>query len=355
LTSTALRRGSAGIPGRVVRRGRWSIRVSPRSIAVCLCLAILTTVLALVSIGVGEFPLSPAEVWAALLGRGGEQAEFIVMGIRLPRVLTAILTGAAFGMSGAVFQSLARNPLGSPDIVGFDSGAALGAVIVIVLTSGSSREAAVGAVIGGLVTAVLVFLLSWGRGIRTYRLVLVGIGIGFVATAVVELILSRAVIYDLRRASLWLIGSLNGRGWDDVTLAAMSLLVLGPFTLALHRRLVLLELGDDVAAALGIRVTASKLALSITAVLLAAMAVAVVGPVAFVAFVCAPVARRLVASPHPAVLPSAFVGALLMVAADIVARRAFAPNELPVGLMTAVVGAPYLIWLLTRQIRTGGL
>lgn len=345
----------AAIPGRVLRGRRWSVRVPSRSIVVCTLLFVATLALGAVSISVGDFPLSLSEVWSTLLGGGTEQSEFIVTTLRLPRTLTAILTGAAFGMAGAIFQSLARNPLGSPDIVGFDSGAAVGAVIVLVVARGTSAEVALGAIAGGLITAVLVYLLAWKRGVRTYRLVLVGLGVGFVMAAAVDYLITRAEIFDVQRAAVWLTGSLNGRGWDHVATAGLALLILTPFVLGLNRRLVLLELGDDTAASLGIRVDRSKLALAVVAVLLAALAVAAVGPVAFVAFVCGPVARRLVRTPDAAVIPSAFVGAFFMVAADLIARRILAPTELPVGIATAAIGAPYLIWLLTRQIRSGAM
>jgi iron complex transport system permease protein len=321
--------------------------------AVCGLLFAGTLVLGAISITVGDFPMSLAEVWATILGGGTDQSNFIVNTLRLPRLLTAVLTGLAFAMSGAIFQSLARNPLGSPDIIGFDSGAAFGAVLVILVTGGSSREAALGAVLGGLTTALLVYFLAWKRGVKTYRLVLVGLGVGFVMAAAIDYLITRAEIFDVQRAAVWLTGSLNGRGWDHVATAGLALLVLTPFVLLLNRRLILLELGDDAAAGLGIRVERSKLGLAVVGVLLAALAVAAVGPVGFVAFVSGPVARRLVRSPHPAVIPSAFVGAFFMVGADLVARRVIAPTELPVGIATAVVGAPYLIWLLTRQIRTG--
>jgi iron complex transport system permease protein len=354
--STGLRSHAVeAIPGRVIRGRGWSIRIPARALVVCSILAAVTLFLSAVSISVGDFPIPLGEVWATLLGGGTDQTEFIVNTLRLPRVLTAILTGAAFGMSGAIFQSLARNPLGSPDIVGFDSGAAFGAVAVLLISQGSTREAALGAVIGGLATALLVYLLAWKRGVATYRLVLVGIGVGFVVSSAIEYMMTRAEILELQRATVWLTGSLNGRGWDHVATAGISLLVLTPFVLALSGRLNLLELGDDAAAGLGVSVQRSKLALAVVAVLLAALAVASVGPVAFVAFAAGPIARRLVGTPHAAVIPAAFVGAVFMVGADLIARRIIAPTELPVGIATAAIGAPYLLWLITRQIRTGAL
>lgn len=347
--------GRGWASARVVRTGRLSVRVDPRSVAVCMALATATAVVATWSIMVGDFPLTVGQVLSAVFGDGGDDAEFVVQTLRLPRALTAMLVGASLGMSGAIFQSLVRNPLGSPDIVGFESGAAFGAVTVIVVMGGSSTEVAAGAVVGGLVTALLVYVLAWKRGVSAPRLVLVGIGIGFAATAAVDYMITRADIYDVQRAAVWLTGSLNGRSWDHVRTVGVALLVLGPLAVLGQRTLDRLALGDDTAAALGMRVNLAKLRLVVVAVGLAALAVAAAGPIAFVAFVSGPIARRLAKSPSACVVPAAFVGAFVTVAADLAARRLLAPTELPVGIMTAVIGAPYLIWLLMRGARTGAL
>lgn len=340
---------------RVVRGGAVSMRIDVRVAVVCTMIAVVIAVVGCWSIMVGDFPLSVSQVTSSVFGDGGPDAEFIVQTLRLPRLLTAIGVGAALGMSGAVFQSLARNPLGSPDIIGFQSGAAFGAVTVIVIVGGTSAQIALGAVAGGLVTALLVYALAWKRGLAASRLVLVGIGIGFTATAAVDYMITRANIYDVQRAAVWLTGSLNGRTWDDVRTVGFALLVLAPFVVMAQRRLDSLDLGDDTAAALGVRVGRSKLVLILLAVCLAALAVAAAGPIAFIAFVSGPIARRLVDSPRACVVPAAFVGALVTTISDLAARRLFAPTELPVGIATAVIGAPYLLWLLTRRARTGTL
>lgn len=340
---------------RVIRIGALSLRVDVRSVTVCAVLAAAIAAVSVWSIMVGDFPLSVRQVLRAVFGDGGKDAEFIVQTLRLPRVLTGILVGAALGMSGAVFQSLSRNPLGSPDIIGFNSGAAFGAVTVIVLMSGSAGQVALGAVIGGVVTALLVYVFAYRRGLSSTRLVLVGIGIGFSASAAVDYMITRANIYDVQRAAVWLTGSLNGRGWSDVRTVGLALVVLSPLIVVGQRRLDTLDLGDDSAAALGVRVNRSKLFLILIAVGLAALAVAAAGPIAFIAFVAGPIARRIVDSPRACVIPAAFVGALVTVSADLAARRMFAPTELPVGIATAVIGAPYLIWLLARRARTGAL
>lgn len=340
---------------RIVRIGSFSVRVDTRSVVVCAVLAVMIAVAATWSIMVGDFPLSVGQVLASVFGDGGKDAEFVVQTLRLPRVVTAILVGAALGMSGAVFQSLARNPLGSPDIIGFESGAALGAVIVIVVVGGTQAQVALGAVVGGIVTAVIVYGLAYRQGMSATRLVLVGIGIGFTAVAGVDYLITRANLSDVQRAAVWLTGSLNARSWNDVRTVGLALLVLTPFIIVGQRSLDLLDLGDDTAASLGARVNRSKLLLVLLAVGLVSLAVAAAGPIAFVAFVAGPIARRLVDSPRACVIPAAFVGAFVTVVADLAARRVFAPTELPVGIATAVIGAPYLIWLLGRRGRTGAL
>ena len=217
-------------------------------------------------------------------------------------------------ISGGIFQSLARNPLASPDIVGFNSGAALGAVSVIVAVDGArTSEVALGAIAGGVATAALVFVVAWRRGVHGYRLILVGIGVGFAVSAMVDYLLTRAQLYDAQRASVWLTGSLNGRGWAHVGPVGVGLVVLVPAAAVLARRLRMLELGTDTAAALGVHVDGRPVGLVLIGVALAALATASAGPIVFVALVSPPIARRLVRSPGFTLIPTALVGALLVV------------------------------------------
>jgi iron complex transport system permease protein len=339
----------------VLRGGHWSVRIRPRPFLVSIVLIVLTLAVGVWSIMVGDFPLSIGQVLRSVFGDGGAEAEFIVQTLRLPRALTAMMVGAALGMSGAVFQSIARNPLGSPDIIGFESGAAAGAVLMITVFHASSAGVVAGALGGGLLTALLVYVLAYQRGLAASRLVLVGIGIGFASAAAVDYMITRAQIYDVQRAVVWLTGSLNGRTWDHVRTIGIALVVLAPLVVLAQRSLDRLELGDDTAAALGVRVGPTKLFLILLAVGLAALAVAAAGPIVFIAFVSAPIARRIASTPGACVVPAACVGALLTTAADLAARRVLAPTELPVGIATAVIGAPYLLWLLTRRARTGAL
>jgi len=334
----------------LVRESRTTGRA--RAVTVSIVLTVVGFIAFCVSISVGDFPIPLLDVIPAVFGFGDADSDFIVRQLRLPRALTAVLVGAAFGLSGAIFQSLARNPLASPDIIGITAGASASAVFIIVVIGGSGLMVSAGALIGALITAAAIYLLAYRRGVSSYRLVLVGIGISAMLSAVTSYLLTRAEIYDAQRATVWLTGSLNGRGWDQVRPVAASLVVLVPATLALARPLRLLQLGDDTAKGLGVAVEPSRAGLVLVGVALAAVATAAAGPIAFVAFVAAPIARRLVNAPL-AIVPAALAGALLVLVSDIVARRMFAPTELPVGVVTGIVGAPYLVWLLARANRIG--
>ena len=334
----------------IVRRTRAAGR--RRTTVVCTGLTMAIVVVFCVSISVGDFPIPLGDVVPAILGLGDEDADFIVRTLRLPRALTGLFVGLAFGLSGAIFQSLARNPLASPDIIGITAGASAAAVFVIVVLGGSYLVVSFGALGGALAVALAIYVLAWRRGVSPYRLVLVGIGVSAMLASVTAYLLTRAEIYDAQRAIVWLTGSLNGRGWEHVRPVGLSLLVLVPMVLYLARPLGALQLGDDTAQGLGIGVERSRLALLVVAVALAAVATASAGPVEFVAFVAPPIARRLTRTPLT-IVPAALTGALVVLLADLIARRVFAPTELPVGVVTAIVGAPYLLFLLARANKIG--
>lgn len=345
---------------RVVRVGPISARLDARAIAVSWVMLAAIAVVFCWTVSVGDFPVPIRDVVRTLLGGGTADSQFIVRELRLPRALVGLMVGAAFGLSGAILQTLARNPLASPDIIGVTQGAALAAVGVIVLGGSGDLLAGVAglgvplaALLGGLGAAALVYLLSFRRGILGYRLVLIGIGVGATMTAGLQYLLTRATIYEAARATVWLTGSLNGRGWEHVRPVFVGLVVLVPVSLVLGRQLRLLQMGDDAARGLGATVERSRIALIVCAVGLASLATASAGPVAFVAFIAPVVARRLVGSGHLALVPSMLMGALLVLASDLLARRALAPTELPVGIVTSIIGAPYLLWLLWRANRIG--
>ncbi|HET7327062.1 MAG TPA: iron chelate uptake ABC transporter family permease subunit [Nocardioidaceae bacterium] len=336
-------------------RNRVSGRRRPgrRNVAVCGVLAVLLLVTVTVSLSVGDYPVPFTEVLHALVLPSW--ADLIVQELRLPRVLTGVAAGAAFGLAGAIFQAMVRNPLASPDLIGVTAGAGVGAVAAITLVGVSAAWVPVLALAGGGLTAALVYVLAWRRGLHVSRLVVIGValgGTGFAAGALnslTSLLVANAEITDAQEATVWLTGSLHGR---DMEMAAGPLIALGvalPFLPAAARTLRSLSLGDDVAAGLGTRLGPSRLGLFVLGICLAATATAAVGAVNFVALGAPQIARRLTRSHVEPLVASALVGALVVTAADIVARRLFAPVELPVGVFTAAIGAPYLLWLLTRS------
>ncbi|MBP2475191.1 iron complex transport system permease protein [Crossiella equi] len=346
-----------GRPGLRFGGGSWVLRV--RAVAVpVLGLAALVFVLAL-SLTLGEFPVSLGEVFAVLLGGGQEAHQFILFDLRLPRALTGALVGAALGLAGAITQSIARNPLASPDLLGVSAGAGAGAVAVVMFGGSagglSGYLASVGlpvaALLGGLVAAAVVYALAWRRGIEGFRLVLVGIGVHAVLSNVTFWLLTLSDVADAGRAMVWLTGSLNARGWDHVVPVAVALAVLVPLTLFGSRTLGALQFTDDTVRALGVRVELSRSLLVLAAVGLAAVATASAGPVEFVALAVPQIALRLSGLAQPPLLASAVLGATLTVTADVLARTAFGSVELPVGIVTAILGAPYLIFLLVRRYR----
>ncbi|RCG27417.1 hypothetical protein DTL70_03415 [Streptomyces diacarni] len=334
--------------------GGLSVSYRPRALFVGAGCVVLAVVAAVLAIGSGEYPMAPDEVVRTLVGQGDPADAFIVNELRLPRTVTALLVGAGLGLCGAVFQAVVRNPLGSPDILGFTTGASAGALVVIVLAGGSSAFLAGGAVVGALVTGVLIYALAWKGGLHGFRLVLVGVGMTAILTGVNSYLITRADITDASRAVLWMTGTLDGRGWDDVLPLALGMVVLVPLVLlGCARALRMMEMGDDAAAALGVRVERTRLALLGAAVLLVALSAAAAGPVAFVALVAPQVARRLTKSPGPNLLPSLCMGATLLICADLVAQRAFGDHQLPVGVVTGVVGGGYLVWLLATERKAG--
>lgn len=328
-------------------------RIRSRSVTVTFALALLLAAVVVVALGVGDYPLAPGDVIATLLGGGPAGAEFIVMELRLPRVLLGCAVGAAFAMGGAVFQSLTRNPLGSPDIIGFTVGSASGGIVVIMLFGGGAAQIATGAIGGGLLTGLVMYLLAYRGGVHGIRLVLVGIGISAMLEALNAFLLSRAEVNKAQSASAWLVGSLNARGWEHLRPLTLALIVLIPCAVLLARNLRMLELGDTTATALGIPVERSRLALMTVGVGLTAVATATAGPVAFIALAAPQLAKRLTRAPGPNLPAAALMGAVLLSLSDVAAQRLLAPTQLPVGVMTGVVGGIYLGWLMLTEWRAG--
>ncbi|GAA2314428.1 iron chelate uptake ABC transporter family permease subunit [Streptomyces hawaiiensis] len=336
-----------------VRLGRVSFFWRPWLVGVSLLLAAAAFLVFCVSIGVGDFPIGLPQVIRTLLGRGEQVDEFVIMDLRMPRALAGLVVGIALGVSGAITQSIARNPLASPDVLGITTGASAVAVFLVTVSGGAAAAVtetvglSAAALAGGLGTGLLVYFLAWRRGIDGFRLILIGISVSAVMEAVTTWLLVTADIRDVAQAQAWLVGSLDDRSWGEVEVALWGTLVLLVVVAAVAFQFKPMHFGDEVAAGLGVRYAAVRAVLLLCAVLLAGVAVSAAGPVPFVALVAPQVAMRLARCPTPPMLASGLVGALLLIGSDLVAR-AVLPVSLPVGVVTAAIGGPFLVYLLVR-------
>ncbi|MHA7269556.1 iron-enterobactin ABC transporter permease [Arthrobacter sp. HLT1-20] len=331
--------------------GAASFRFETRTVLVCIAVVVLALILSAVALATGDFAVPLPEVLHALTGGGDPMAQTVVTQWRLPRVLMALFLGAALGMSGGIFQSLTRNPLGSPDIIGFNTGAYTGALLVILAVGGSFWQVAAGALVGGILTALAVYLLAFRRGSHGFRLIIVGIGVSAMLAAFNHWLILQAELEAAMAAAVWGAGSLNGITWAAAGPAMAAVVLVSVAALGVSTRMRMLEMGDDAARALGVRAEPTRLLLLILGVALTAAATAVAGPIAFVALAAPQLARRMCGNAGISLLPSAVVGSLLLVASDLAAQRVFAPIQLPVGVVTVSIGGVYLIWLLAREAR----
>ncbi|MFK0276147.1 FecCD family ABC transporter permease [Ensifer sp. NPDC090286] len=336
----------------IVRRcgGRLSARFDRLSIFVGLVLVVAISVVAALSLASGKYPIALADVFSALFGRGDEKVRMIVVEWRLPRVALAFTLGAALAISGAIFQSLTRNPLGSPDIIGFSAGSYTGSLVVILLLSGGYYETAAGAVAGGVVTAVAVYLLAYRQGIHGFRLIVVGIGVAAMLSAVNAWMIREADFELALGAAIWGAGSLNGLGFEQLMPVTIALCLLFPLALLFGRPLRQLEMGEDAARATGVNANRARLLLMVVGVSLTATVTAAAGPIPFIALSAPQIAQRLTRSAGVTLIPSALMGGLLLLAADWGAQNAF-NVQLPVGVMTVSIGGFYFIWLLVGEGR----
>ncbi|MEU7891880.1 iron chelate uptake ABC transporter family permease subunit [Nonomuraea sp. NPDC049152] len=326
------------------------MRPALRPFLVSLALLVAAVVLALVAVSTGEFTVPVGDIVSALFGEGSPVAELIVSELRAPRVVTGLAVGAAFGLSGAIFQSLTRNPLGSPDFIGFTAGASTGGVVAVVM-GGTAAQIAAGSMLGCVISAALVYALAFRGGVQGYRLVLVGIGVNALLLSVDSYLLTKANINDAATAGAWLTGSLGGRGWDHAIPVTLALVALAPVCCYVSRPMRMMEMGDDAARAVGIRVEPVRAAAIVAGVLLCGVATAAAGPVIFVAMAAPQLARRMTRSPGVTLIASALTGAVLLTAADLAAQRLLAPTQLPVGVLTAAIGGTYLALLLRKERR----
>ncbi len=323
-----------------------------RRAVVIVALAVAVGAMFALSLMVGDTFYPPDEVWRVLAGQTVPGASFTVGDLRLPRATLALLAGFSFGAAGVTFQTMLRNPLAAPDVIGISSGASAAAVVGIVLLSLDALTVSFLALAGALVTAAAIYLLAHRGGFAGTRLILIGIGVAAMLDSVITYALSKAASWDLQAAMRWLTGSLNAANWSAILPLAIAFAVLVPLLLGQSRQLGTLRLGDDTATGLGVHTQRTRILALVAAVALLAFATSAAGPVAFVAFMSGPIAARLVGASTSLPAASGLVGALLVLAADMVGQFAF-DHRYPVGVVTGVLGAPFLIFLLIRLNRSG--
>ncbi|WP_420911642.1 iron-enterobactin ABC transporter permease [Winslowiella iniecta] len=332
-------------------RGFINTRMSLRVLLTNGVLLMLALLLALFALCYGSLHLSPQQVWQALHGEGARGMVTVVTQWRAPRIVLALVLGAGLGVSGAIFQSVIRNPLGSPDVVGFNTGAYTGALVTIILLNGSYYQIASGALVGGIAAAALVYLLAWRDGIAGFRLIIVGLGIAALLSAFNTWLIITGSLESAMNAALWGAGSLNGMTWAKGQPALLCIPLTMLAVLLMGKRLQLMEMGDDSARALGVNAEASRLWLMLFGIILTAVATASAGPISFIALAAPQIARRLTRASSVPLFSAATTGALLLLAADLTAQHSFDGVQLPVGAVTVSIGGLYLIWLLIREAR----
>ncbi|GAB2779589.1 iron ABC transporter permease [Halomonas shantousis] len=331
--------------GRQRRTRRW------RGVTAVLVVIVLAAIAVTLMLGQSFTP--PQDVVRVLLGEDVPGASFTVGHLRLPRAVLSVLVGMCFGLGGVAFQIMLRNPLASPDIIGISLGASAAAVFAIVVLQLSGPAVAVFSVAAGLGVALLVYGLASGNGVAGTRLILIGIGIAAMIESFIAYLLSRAPEWALQEAMRWLTGSLNAAQLSQALPVLGALLVFGGILLSRRRDLETLRMGDDTAAALGVRVGPTRITVMVCAVGMIAVATAVTGPIAFVAFLSGPIAARIIGTNGSILIPSALVGACLVLVGDYIGQFLL-PSRYPVGVVTGALGAPYLIYLIIRVNRTGG-
>ncbi|BBF43521.1 ABC-type Fe3+-siderophore transport system, permease 2 component [Lachnospiraceae bacterium KM106-2] len=321
--------------------------------SVTIILLLVVIALILITLCYGNTSYSLDVVVRVLRGEQIKGATYTISKLRLPRMLAAVLTGLAFGMAGNTFQTMLRNPLASPDVIGISSGSSVAAVFCILVLNMSGNGVSFAAVISGLLVAGAIYLLAQGNGFSGGRLILIGIGIQAMVSALISFLLSRAAQNDVSSAMRWISGSLNGVRIENIPRLFFVVIICGTIIVLMTKYLQILELGEEFAITLGVRTNLVRVLLMISAVCLIAFATALTGPIASVAFIAGPIAVRMTGIGFSNVIPSGLVGAALVLAADLIGQFAF-PSRYPVGIITGILGAPYMLILLVRMNRKGG-
>ncbi|BAY38453.1 iron(III) dicitrate transport system permease protein [Nostoc sp. NIES-2111] len=334
----------------IIRSQTVSLQIDRRVPPVLLSLAVVVVVAMVMNLGRGEYPISPLDIVKTVLtiDTGNRDHAFVIYNLRLPRTLVAFMVGVALAISGTIFQGITRNPLADPGIIGINAGASLAAVTVIVLfPSAPIYTLPLSAFAGALLMAGLIYSLAWNNGSSPVLFILMGVGLSAIATAFTSLLITFGNIYNVSDALVWLAGSVYGRNWEQIFSLLPWLIVFLPMSLALARHLNALNLGDDVAKGLGSRVEWQRGLLVLVGAALTGAGVATAGMIGFVGLIAPHLGRHLVGTNHQGLIPtSALLGGMLVVVADFVGRILFAPIEIPCGVVTAAIGAPYFLYLL---------
>nr|WP_315479920.1 iron chelate uptake ABC transporter family permease subunit [uncultured Rhodoferax sp.] len=335
-----------------ISSGIWAELAHRRTRTVLAVLMVAALAVTLLGLRLGSFELAWGRFFSTLWNGNQDMEGMVLLELRLPRALVALGAGAALATAGAIFQSLSRNPLASPDIIGLTTGSATGALVVILWLGDRALNVPLGALVGGLATVALVYLFSLQQG---QRLVLIGLAVAAMLASVNDFLLTRAELDQALAAKMWLHGSLQGSGWLQAQRLGLGCALLLPLAWLLSPRLRLLEMGDELATSLGLHVGRSHTYLTLVAVALTALAIACAGPIGFIALAAPQLARRLCRAPGIGLWSAALVGAVLCASADLLARLLLAPFQIPVGLVTSALGGAYLTYLLAREWRSHDL
>ena len=321
----------------------------------------VTIILALIAIGLcctmmmlGNTIYPVSDVIHVLLGETIPGASFAINEIRLPRTIAGLFAGFAFGAGGYIFQTMLRNPLANPNVIGITTGSSAAAVFCIIVLHTSSTVVSLAAVVGGLVTVAIIYGLSKGTSFSIGRLILIGIGIQAMLNAFISYLMLIGKTNDLPNALRWLSGSLNGAELEMTYPLIIAVVIVTPVLIYFAKQLEMLELGEQAATSLGVNTNKTRVILMISAVLIIALATATTGPIAFVAFLAGPIAKRLVGVGFSNILPAGLIGVILVLGGDLIGQFAF-ETRYPVGVITGIIGAPYLIYLLIRINRKGDI
>jgi iron complex transport system permease protein len=337
-------------------KDRVSMLVDISAMKKIMILGVITLLVLIMSTGIGDLKIAPWKVVSVFFGGGTSLEQLVVTSFRLPRIIIALLAGMALAVAGGILQGMIRNPLASPDIIGITGGA--GAAVVAFLTLFSNDDNTlmvsikwmpVAAFIGAAVIAFLVYFLAWRKGVSPVRLVLIGIGISALTQALTTLLMILGPIYRASQANIWITGTVNGSDWQDVWILLPWSLVFILLSFFITRQLNIQELGEEIATSVGGNVQRQRFLLLLMSTALVGGAVAFAGGIGFVGLMAPHMARRMVGSSFGALLPTAaFIGGILVMVADLIGRTLFLPLEVPAGVFTAAIGAPYFIYLLFK-------